>query len=471
MKTIQNRPCLFIYGLQGDYAELSNFFPSQFIADGQSWNSVEHYYQAGKFLSVSDRECIRNCVSASDARALAWGRLHPKVRPDWDDVRVDVMARALRYKFETCELARRKLLMTWPYPLAEDSVDDTFWGIGHDGTGRNTLGTLLSALRSTLLNLPPLTIQFDLASCAGRSEMSRIATIESNHYAIPDLSIPLDIREFASASLARMTINDLMIRQLQRESTMSAWVDKNVEPGSREPVCFAMDSLPTYDAQSDIPSLVDLPNETLLALRSAAFDEKYGSYRWTEDARSTVPNWHLTFLAWLDAQLEISSAQASGLVIGAGAGEEAAKVWSHFPGKLVLVDIGQVLTQNCRNQHPYAEVRCCIAEDLAGIANSSFDFYCALRTYQSIGFNTLAAITEARRVLRNNGLLVVSVSDAYRTDNGGMQRGQVVGDRIDLAASLRLICELADQLTAANFGSLSFHSLETELVISARLIK
>lgn len=459
------RPCVLVYDPLGDFAELSNFFPSEFASDGVTWPSVEHYYQAAKFASACDRERILGCATAAKARDLAWGELHAKVRPNWDDMRVAVMHRALRLKFMACEPARRKLVSTWPYPMAEDSLTDSFWGLGPDGRGRNTLGGALDALRSDLLELPSLPIRFEGPAFSGRSPESRISAIDCTRYEIAESRIPLDPLALASSSLAMTNIDELMAEQLLGEGDPLDSVQAPIESdaawrGNRTARSWRARNSPLSQSQ-----LATQSHDALLSLRSRAFDKKYSSYRWEEDARSAVPDWSDSFLGWLDRRLSVASAQTRGLVVGAGAGEEAAKVWSHFSGRLLLVDIGHILAASCQRQHPGAEVCCRSAEDLEGIDDAAFDFYCSLRTYQSAHFDCEAAIAEAQRVLRPDGLAVISVSDAYLLADGRLQRGQIVGNRIDLSASLDLLCRLSDMLARAGFRSIGFHSFETELVV------
>lgn len=463
------RPCLLVYDPVGDFAELSNFFPSEFTSEGVVWRSVEHFYQAAKFASLFDRESIRACPTAADARNLAWGDLHAKVNPDWDNMRVAVMQTALRLKYQACAPARCKLLSTWPYPIAEDSLTDSFWGLGSDGLGHNTLGVLLEALRSDLLGLPPLSIRFNGLSLSDRSPESRISAIACMRFEIPDSHTKLDQLMLVSGNLTSISIDDLINTQLLNESDMPDFRQPPIESKQVQSVHSSTQAWRSRALPWALSQLAALAPNTFRQLRGHAFDMKYANYRWAEDARSAVPNWSNRFLNWFGCNLTVPAAQTRGVIVGAGAGEETAMVWSRFPGRLLLVDVGQELAENCRRQHPGAEVCCRSAEDLQGIEDVSFDFYCSLRTYQSVHFDSKVAITEARRVLRPKGLIVLSVSDAYLRADGSLQRGEIVDDRIDLSASLTLLCTLSDLLTSSGFVSIGFHSFETELVVFGRL--
>jgi hypothetical protein len=78
------------------------------------------------------------------------GRIVVHLRPNWDQVKVDMMRRALKRKFEDIDL-RRRLLATGDRPLIHYAPwGDTFWGVGKDHSGENVQGILLMELRSQL---------------------------------------------------------------------------------------------------------------------------------------------------------------------------------------------------------------------------------------------------------------------------------------------------------------------------------
>jgi ribA/ribD-fused uncharacterized protein len=144
-------PCCLIYEPLGPLGILSNYAITPFEIDGDTWPSVEHFFQAAKFLRQEDRMAVRLALRATGAKELAWGQLSDRVRPDWDNVRTAVMDEALRAKFEQYGAARDILLATWPMPLVENSPSDAFWGVGPDGLGQDRLGRSLEAVRNALV--------------------------------------------------------------------------------------------------------------------------------------------------------------------------------------------------------------------------------------------------------------------------------------------------------------------------------
>lgn len=64
----------------------------------------------------------------------------------WELVKVDVMKRAIRAKFEASPEAKRLLISTHPFPLLSIK-DDSFWGFDPVRGGQNMLAQLLMDLR------------------------------------------------------------------------------------------------------------------------------------------------------------------------------------------------------------------------------------------------------------------------------------------------------------------------------------
>ncbi|CAI8613275.1 unnamed protein product [Vicia faba] len=153
---------IFFYVSWDTYGALSNFSPHPIQmpdenGDSVTWLSVEHYYQAHKFVGVDDtaaRDCIERIKSSkSPEEAARIGRSMQKqrpdlIRPDWDNVKIDVMYAALKCKFSTYPRLSSMLVSTAGSVLVEASPHDLFWGGGREGEGLNYLGRLLMKLRS-----------------------------------------------------------------------------------------------------------------------------------------------------------------------------------------------------------------------------------------------------------------------------------------------------------------------------------
>ena len=129
------------YSTKDPYGEFSNFATFPLEIDGKTWPTSEHYFQAQKFAGTPHEEELRAIESPMKV-ALAGRERHRPLRPDWEEVKDDVMRRALRAKFTQHDSHRELLLGT--------GESDSYWGDGGDRTGGNMLGKLLMELRTEL---------------------------------------------------------------------------------------------------------------------------------------------------------------------------------------------------------------------------------------------------------------------------------------------------------------------------------
>lgn len=132
-----------------EYGFLCNFSAHGFLLADRYWPTVEHYFQAQKFVGTEHEDRIRVSRSPREAKSLGQTRQLP-LRSDWEDVKVDVMRAALMAKFTTHAELRHALLETGDEELVENAPTDYFWGCGQLGGGKNMLGQLLMEARRTL---------------------------------------------------------------------------------------------------------------------------------------------------------------------------------------------------------------------------------------------------------------------------------------------------------------------------------
>lgn len=149
---------------QEGFGFLSNFYAAPVRIDGESWPTVERYYQAQKSADPGYRRAVREAATPGRAKRLgadsagprhatqqSWFRRNGVLpRADWDAVKVDVMRTAVRAKFEQNHELAGRLLATAGAELVEDSTADAFWGTGPDGRDLNWLGRLLTEVRAEL---------------------------------------------------------------------------------------------------------------------------------------------------------------------------------------------------------------------------------------------------------------------------------------------------------------------------------
>ncbi len=155
---------IYFYRVNDPYGDFSNFSSHGFWLDHYYWPTAEHYYQAHKFLGTAYDaigHAIRQAPTPQAAAALGRNPAYP-VRPDWEEVKQQVMWRALVAKFTTHPELRQLLLATGNEELVEDSPVDSYWGRGQDGKGHNYLGRQLMYLRHCLRQPLPIPAEFKL---------------------------------------------------------------------------------------------------------------------------------------------------------------------------------------------------------------------------------------------------------------------------------------------------------------------
>lgn len=134
------------------YNEFSNFAPYAFIDNkGDRWATVEHYFQAHKYI-VNDVMLflkIKNNTNPYDALKLGRSGRTLCIR-DWDKIKDDVMRDAILFKFTQHVQLYNMLINTGDAELIEDTNNE-YWARGKNGTGKNKLGILLMELRNSFI--------------------------------------------------------------------------------------------------------------------------------------------------------------------------------------------------------------------------------------------------------------------------------------------------------------------------------
>lgn len=143
------RPVIQFYSTAGEYGAFSNFSRHPVFLKGKRWPTTEHYFQAQKFAGEPDEEEVRTAAKPMLAARMGRDRKRP-LRRDWEAVKDGVMLDALRAKFAQHEGLRELILGTGDALLVEHTADDSYWGDGGDGSGRNRLGQLLMQVRDEL---------------------------------------------------------------------------------------------------------------------------------------------------------------------------------------------------------------------------------------------------------------------------------------------------------------------------------
>jgi ribA/ribD-fused uncharacterized protein len=142
-------PVYFYSARDAEFGCLSNFSPHGFELDGLYWPTSEHYFQAQKFAGTRHVEEVRRARTPKLAANMGRERNRP-LRSDWEQVKDDLMRKAVLRKFETHAEIRAILLGTGDEEIVEAAPGDYYWGCGADGSGKNMLGIILMEVRETL---------------------------------------------------------------------------------------------------------------------------------------------------------------------------------------------------------------------------------------------------------------------------------------------------------------------------------
>lgn len=141
-----------IEGFFKEYRFLSNFHVKEFTFNGKSYQSSEHAYQAYKATNEEDHEYIRMSPTPNDAKKRGQKII---MRPDWNDVKINIMREILIEKFKDEEL-KQLLLATGDAYLEETNYwHDNFFGVCvcedcQHYSAKNNLGKILMEIRKNL---------------------------------------------------------------------------------------------------------------------------------------------------------------------------------------------------------------------------------------------------------------------------------------------------------------------------------
>jgi ribA/ribD-fused uncharacterized protein len=157
-QAMQQKPSTTInfYERYQPYYEFTNFWDQHpIMLDGKLWPTVEHYFQAQKFIGSNQylQETIRLLATPRDVFTAANGKngtYKNQIRSDWNSVSKDIMRKAIQAKFRQHQDLAKILKHTGSSTLVEHTANDSFWGDGGNGSGQNWLGKILMEVRATL---------------------------------------------------------------------------------------------------------------------------------------------------------------------------------------------------------------------------------------------------------------------------------------------------------------------------------
>lgn len=140
---------IYFYKIKDEYGCFSNFAHYGFELDGKWWMTSEHYFRAQKFCGTEYEETIRLLDNPMKAAEMGRNRNLP-LREDWEQVRDNIMRKAVYAKFSQNSELKNILLKTGSESIVENTSSDYYWGCGTNGSGKNMLGIILMEIRDEL---------------------------------------------------------------------------------------------------------------------------------------------------------------------------------------------------------------------------------------------------------------------------------------------------------------------------------
>ena len=146
--------------VKGAANPMSNFFPCNIPAFGQTFDSVEHGYHFKKAMDhdlFNEAEIIKSQPTAKEAKAKADELIGKLDTREWEEKSLSTLRFLLKVKKESCSEFVTRLGATGNKSISHNVASD-YWGTGTDGKGKNVFGKLLMEVRDGLSAIAPATV-------------------------------------------------------------------------------------------------------------------------------------------------------------------------------------------------------------------------------------------------------------------------------------------------------------------------
>lgn len=213
-------------------------------------------------------------------------------------------------------------------------------------------------------------------------------------------------------------------------------------------------------------------SESISAISNAvseAFNSKYGAYNYSDDTRSLDLNWKENFMSFYKRSSVKPMSTTKILNVGVGSGHEAIALFSNCT-RITFVDIAHGGLEKIKEQIPVSKVIVSNAVDLSSITDSSHELYVSLRTYNSSFFDVKEAISEARRVLKSNAEIIISVANGFLCpEQNCIISGLIIPgtEFVDIYRGMDTIKLINTEFIHVGFKNIQIYPTNTEIYISA----
>jgi pyrimidine deaminase RibD-like protein/SAM-dependent methyltransferase len=166
-------------------------------------------------------------------------------------------------------------------------------------------------------------------------------------------------------------------------------------------------------------------HDLLSKARGHAFDAKYADYTYDKDVRGLDDSWQHELRELLRLLRADDYPKRRLVDVGIGNGLEVKGIFDKAV-HLTAVDIAPKSLERAKARVP--SMRCILedAEDLKTIQSASQDLYISLRTFQSSYFGITRALQEAYRIVRQGGIVLISVANGFLGEDSALIPGLVI---------------------------------------------
>lgn len=209
--------------------------------------------------------------------------------------------------------------------------------------------------------------------------------------------------------------------------------------------------------------------KSLSKIREEYFTVKYKDYTYEEDLRGLIPHWEDEVKAILR---RFSADLTSNVVldVGVGNGLEIPYLFNKATN-LIALDVSLEMLEEIKCNFSKVRTVHNAAEKMTDIDTESIDIYVSLRTYQSSLFDIPEALREAQRVLKQRGLLIISIANGFVDQESGKKkivRGLLTpgSDKIvDINTPRKISNQVYDILNDFGFKLTGYSFVKTDIYI------
>ena len=133
----------------GELGYLANYSNHGFTKNGIFYKTVEHYYQSEKFNDPEIKKRIIDADTPKEASNIGRDRSLKRI-DDFKSIKNQVMYDGILEKFRQNRDIAYKLIETRNKGIAEATIDEYYWGIGKDKSGKNVIGDILVNVRKRI---------------------------------------------------------------------------------------------------------------------------------------------------------------------------------------------------------------------------------------------------------------------------------------------------------------------------------